>query len=257
MAEAGVPERVADRAYKFTQIAWGRIFLDSLGVQFAKDYVCFNAAGDVIEAGQLADQPYFIAAMAAASGHPRPAGLARFAAMSADVSSINSALRNGSKPHDLVTAPPVLFMEPPTAAGMDKARRLLSQRLSAATAWSRTGTQSSSTATPLYSRGGGLPGVLLQDLLFASRVRGSLELLSQDLAVFHGQRSHRRQVPALNGHRGTAFRTDVRCNTTRFPRGLPACPFHGLNSVGDNSTRSRSSVPHQVIEPLAQLGHFS
>jgi len=131
MADAGVPDPVADRAYKFTQIAWGRVFLDGLGVKFAPDYLCFNGRGEVIESGLLAAQPYFVAAMAAAQRDPPPSGLPRFAVMSADVSAINSALNAGSKPGNLVTGPSALFMEPPTEAGIETARRLLSERVAA------------------------------------------------------------------------------------------------------------------------------
>lgn len=66
MADAQIPRRIADRAYKFTQIAWAHVFLDGLGVSLAPDYLCFNAAGEVTESGQLAQQPYFVAAMDAA-----------------------------------------------------------------------------------------------------------------------------------------------------------------------------------------------
>jgi hypothetical protein len=129
MGEAGVPEASADRAYKFTQIAWGRIFLGGLGVTFAPDYLCFNGRGEVIEAGLLSEQPYFVAAMAAGKRHPPPAGLPQFALMSADVQAVNSALKAGSKLEDLVAAPAALFMEVPGEIGIEKARRVLAQRM--------------------------------------------------------------------------------------------------------------------------------
>lgn len=131
MADAGVPEPVADRAYKFTQIAWGRVFLDGLGVKFAPDFLCFNGRGEIIESGLLAEQSYFVAAMTAANRHPPPAGMPQFALMSSDVSAVNSALKAGSKPENLVTGPSALFMEPPTQAGIEKAQRLLSERMAA------------------------------------------------------------------------------------------------------------------------------
>lgn len=130
MAEAGVPDPIADRAYKFTQTAWGRVFLDGLGVRFGTDYLCFNAAGDVIESGELADQPYFRAAVELAPRYTRSPGFKRLALMSADVNTVNSALNAGSKPENLVMGPAAFFLEAPTAAGMAKAQRLLSQRAS-------------------------------------------------------------------------------------------------------------------------------
>jgi hypothetical protein len=145
MVDAGIPGPVADRAYKFTQIAWGRVFLDGLGVQFAPDYLCFDAAGEVIESGKIANQPYFVAAMAAARRQPPPAGLPRMALMSADVRTVNQALNSGSKPEDLVTGPSALFMEPPTPAGMEKVRRLLRERLSAVSR--RSGSEAGQSAS--------------------------------------------------------------------------------------------------------------
>lgn len=62
MKEAGVSEPVADRAYKFAQIACGRQLLSGMGNCLAPDYTCFNAAGEAIESGRLAEQRYFAAA---------------------------------------------------------------------------------------------------------------------------------------------------------------------------------------------------
>ncbi len=55
MANAGIPGPVADRAYKFTQIAWGRVLLYGLQVRFSPEYTCFNGVGEVIETGRLAN----------------------------------------------------------------------------------------------------------------------------------------------------------------------------------------------------------
>jgi hypothetical protein len=130
MSAAGIPDPVADRAYQFTQTAWGGAFLDGLGVRFGTDYLCFDAAGEVIESGRLTDQPYFAAAVRLVPQYSRTPGFQRFVLMSADVNSVNSALHAGSKPENLVMGPAAFFMAAPTAAGMDKARRLLSQRAS-------------------------------------------------------------------------------------------------------------------------------
>jgi hypothetical protein len=131
LSTAGAPDPVADRAYKFTQIAWGRVLLEDLGIKLAPDYTCFNRSGEVIEAGLLAEQPYFVAAAAAAKRHPPPAGLPRFALMSSEVAAINQALSAGAKPEDLATEPPALFMEPPTPEGIAKAQQHIARQLSA------------------------------------------------------------------------------------------------------------------------------
>jgi len=130
LAHAAVPDPVADRAFKFTQLAFGRVFLDGMGVKFPADYLGFNAAGDVIESGLLAEQPYFVAALAAARSRP-PRGLLRLALMSSDVSAVNAALKAGSKPENLVASPAAMFLEPPTPAGLGQARRAIRDRLAA------------------------------------------------------------------------------------------------------------------------------
>lgn len=130
MAKAGIPAPDADRAFKFTQIAWGREFLRGLGdFKFAPDYLLFNGEGEVIESGMLSHQPHFVAAMAAVKKYASSPGFSRLALMSADVEAINKALAAGSTPADLAMAPPALFMEAATPAGIEKAQRLLTDRV--------------------------------------------------------------------------------------------------------------------------------
>jgi hypothetical protein len=131
MGKAGVPDDVADRAYKFTQIAWARVLLGGLGLKFPSDYFCLNASGDIVESGRLEEQPFFVAATHVATEHARSKGFARFASMSADVLAVNDALHAGSKPENLVLAPPAIFLEAPTSAGMEKARQEIARRLAA------------------------------------------------------------------------------------------------------------------------------
>ena len=127
MGEAGVPEPVADRAYKFTQIACGRALLSGLGVCFSPDYTCFNAAGDAIESGRLAEQPYFAAATTVVGRYVGTTGFERMALMAAEVHAVNDLLNKGSKPENIATSAPLLFMEPPTLAGLERVRQQLSQ----------------------------------------------------------------------------------------------------------------------------------
>ena len=127
MCEAGVPGPVADRAYKFAQIVCGRQLLGGMGISFSPDYTCFNAAGDAIESGQLAEQPYFAAATALVGRHVGTPGFERLALMAAEVHAVNDLLNQGSKPENLVTSAPVLFMEPPTPAALQRVRQQLSR----------------------------------------------------------------------------------------------------------------------------------
>ena len=131
LEKAGVPAPVADRAYKFTQTAWGRLFLNDMGIRFADDYLCFDGEGNVIESGLLDDQPYFVAALAAGKEYFGTKGSVYLATMSAEVNSVNHMLNNGSQPENLQLTPPALFLEAPTPAGMEKARKVLSEYLSA------------------------------------------------------------------------------------------------------------------------------
>jgi len=45
--------------------------------------------------------------------------------MAAEVHAVNELLNKGSKPENLVTATPALFMEAPTPEGMERARQHL------------------------------------------------------------------------------------------------------------------------------------
>ena len=108
----------------------GPAFLANLGVTVASNYFCFNSAGEVTESGLLKEEPFFCAALEVAK-QPRTPGFVRLAAMSADVSVVNAALHAGSRPENLVTDPPAVFLEAPTPDGVSKARRFLAE-------WRRT-----------------------------------------------------------------------------------------------------------------------
>jgi len=121
---AGVPDTLADRAYKFTQIAWGQFVFSQLGVQFSQKYVCLDANGGVLEEGRLPDEACFAAAYAMARKHGGAPGVKRLALMSADAQAINELFRRGSKTENMRMAPSILFLEPPTQAGLEEADRL-------------------------------------------------------------------------------------------------------------------------------------
>jgi hypothetical protein len=132
LMNSGVSPEVAGRAYGFMQTAWARTILAGLGVQFSPEYLCFNAAGDVVESGRLANDPYFTAASFLIERYGSTPGFQRLALMSADVSVVDQALKSGSKPEDLAIGPTCIFMEPPTAQGQAKAQTLISKKLAKA-----------------------------------------------------------------------------------------------------------------------------
>jgi hypothetical protein len=131
MDAAGIPYAEADRAFKFTQIASGRVLLTGIVGRFCDDYFGLDAGGEVVESGRLGDNPFFVAATAVIRQRPGP-WVGQLGAMSADVGAVNDLLNSGSKPGKLKTGPAVLFYEVPTASGMQKADRLIGEYLRAA-----------------------------------------------------------------------------------------------------------------------------
>ena len=131
MADAGIPDALADRAFKFTQVAWGRALLAGLGVTFSPTYLCFNASGKVVESGNLAEEPCFATAARLAQRYRGAPGFRRLALMSADVNATNNALNGGSKPENIVTSPAFLFLEAPTATGVQTAQQIIAQQMAA------------------------------------------------------------------------------------------------------------------------------
>ena len=130
MQAAGIPDKDADRAYKFTQIACGRLLLDGIVGRFSDEYFWLDGSGEIVASGRLQDEPFFAAATQLVSETPEP-WIARLGSMSADVQTVNDMLQSGSEPGDLQTGPIVLFVENPTAAGMEKAHRLIAGQLKA------------------------------------------------------------------------------------------------------------------------------
>jgi hypothetical protein len=126
---SGVPGRLADRAFKFAQIAWGRFSLGTLGVQFSPDDMCFNADGEVVESGRLEDEPCFAAATRLVERFALTPAYQRLAYSSADFNTVIDARRAGSKLEILETGPAGVFLEAPTKAGLRRATERLTRHL--------------------------------------------------------------------------------------------------------------------------------
>lgn len=130
LAEAGVPEDAAGRAYRFAQIACGRRVLDGMGIKFSDEYLCFDRNGDVTKSGSLRYEAHYVAATQLLT--PERVGgdvFGRLALMSAEVNAVNNALNAGSKPANLVMTPACLFLEEPTDAGMTNVQKVMSLHL--------------------------------------------------------------------------------------------------------------------------------
>lgn len=121
----GISLETADRAYKFTQVAWGRAMLDGHGIKFSPDYHCFNQSGDVIESGPLAGEPFYTAAMDVVSMFKDSPGFKALALTASETHAVGDMLQQGLPACELATSPPALFMEKPTPAGMEKVTRFL------------------------------------------------------------------------------------------------------------------------------------
>jgi len=128
---AGIPKEQADRLYKFTQIAWGRVLLDGLNITFTQQYFCLDADGSIIESGQLHKEPYYAYAMSWISQNPPHPAFEFMATTSSDVNTVNQALHAGSKLENLILSPPIIFLAVPTEEGLKKAKELMIKHVEA------------------------------------------------------------------------------------------------------------------------------
>jgi hypothetical protein len=123
---ANVPREIAVRAFGFMQIAWGRLFIGEIGLQFAPEYWCLGTEGNIIEEGQLADNPYYITSLKLAQSHRDSSPFEFMAKTSSVVRTVDAAFKNGSKPHDLAMTPDVIFLHDPTDEGIKNMYQLMS-----------------------------------------------------------------------------------------------------------------------------------
>jgi len=110
LLHTGLSARDAELTYGMTQVAWGRAFLNGLGITFAPTYVFVGAGGREIESGRLTAQPHYQTAMAIATSEQPFPGFLRLAMMSADVRVVNEMFNRGSNASDLMTGPPHLVL---------------------------------------------------------------------------------------------------------------------------------------------------
>jgi hypothetical protein len=109
LTRSGVDPAEADRAYTMIQIAWGRHFIDGLGIQISPNFLSIDQRGRVVATGVLEQDPYFVAAKRFAEQNPTLAAIQAISQMSAEFNAVNNALLAGSKPENLVLSPAVVF----------------------------------------------------------------------------------------------------------------------------------------------------
>ena len=129
LSEAGIEEAVAERAFKFTQIAFGRKFLEGMGIQFSSDYFCFDSEGEIWEKGRLEEEPYFRAGSLIDAHLVSTPAFEQMALTSSEVQAVNNALNGGSKPENLAMGPAFLFSPETTPEGMERAREVINQQM--------------------------------------------------------------------------------------------------------------------------------
>ncbi|MCW3052666.1 MAG: hypothetical protein JWN14_1836 [Chthonomonadales bacterium] len=129
LTDAAVSASLADRVYKFTQIAWGRLLLGTDGIAFSNEYVGLDAEGNIRENGKLNEEPCFNAASHIDPRYISLPACQRLALASAEVAAVNNALNAGAKLENLVMAPVFLFCESPTPAGLQNAQRVIAQHV--------------------------------------------------------------------------------------------------------------------------------
>jgi len=125
----GIPRSLAVRTYHFTQLAWARVLMDGLGVGFSADYLLFDHAGDVVEAGKVDDDPSYAAAWKLAGRFRATPGFQHLVMTAADLKAVNSAILAGSKPANLTMAPAFISLEPLTPEGASKMNGIIEQHI--------------------------------------------------------------------------------------------------------------------------------
>jgi hypothetical protein len=113
LISAGVPASLTGKLLEFMPLAFGRVFLDGLGIKFEDYYVRYDAQINRKKEKKLADEPVYTESFWAASQIiARQAAGEAFNAVafrSSEFLAVNNALNAGSKPEDLITAPPHLL----------------------------------------------------------------------------------------------------------------------------------------------------
>jgi hypothetical protein len=112
LIESGLPMVTALRLLEFMPLAFGRAFMDGMGVTFCAKYVRLSTNGKRVEKLLVDELVYCVAFLVAREKLFEPSGVETFKTIgfrSAEFKAVNSALLGGSKPEDLVLSPTVLW----------------------------------------------------------------------------------------------------------------------------------------------------
>ncbi|MGE3242039.1 MAG: hypothetical protein AB7G28_06940 [Pirellulales bacterium] len=125
----GVDTSTAERTVRFVPVAFGRFFLDGMGISFDNRFFRYDCDGDVVESGRLQDEDVYAAATELAPILAGTRAFERIVFSSSEVRAVNDALKQGSKAGHLVTLPIAVCESTPTREGMVRIQEHLHSQL--------------------------------------------------------------------------------------------------------------------------------
>lgn len=126
MQRAGIPHPSGHLAYMFTQNAWGYAAIDGMGIKPCDEYFLLDTEGNVVEEGQPSKNPYYVAASKLAPQYNQTQAFRYMAQTSSVIRTVDAALKQGSKPENLIMMPSYIFLGSPTETGMNNLNKLMS-----------------------------------------------------------------------------------------------------------------------------------
>jgi hypothetical protein len=115
LKSAGIPSQTAVRLVEFMPLAFGRVFMDGMGITFEENYIRLNRKTKQEKRGKLADEKFYTESLSFArqivGQQTYSKAFQAVALRSAEVNAVNNALNNGSKPENLVLSSPVFLWE--------------------------------------------------------------------------------------------------------------------------------------------------
>jgi hypothetical protein len=125
LQEAGIPKAISNRLLEFMPLAFARVFLDGLGIEFGEYYIRFDSKTNRKISKKLVDEPAYRESFAFASSliAEQKAGdeLISIVGRSSEFVAMNKAMNDGSRPEDLISSPPVLLWDEETENQIDAA----------------------------------------------------------------------------------------------------------------------------------------
>jgi uncharacterized membrane protein len=127
LKEAGIPTNLSNRLLEFMPLAFGRVFVDGMGIEFGEYYIRFNPKTNKKVSKRLDEEPVYREAFSFASAlmAQQQAGEDFMSVIfrSSEFVAMNKAMNDGSHPEDLVSSPPILLWDEETNNQSDDAEQ--------------------------------------------------------------------------------------------------------------------------------------